>query len=138
MTDHRPGHTPQWGHGLDYITKPNRQNAHPCFECGEETTGQHHVVPYSKGGRRVVPMCTSCHGKVHGLQMDHTELVKAGMEKSRARGVRFGRKKVIDGHKAYDIREMRKGKKPVAYNKIAEKLGISVGAVHKWCKEQGI
>ena len=41
-----------------------------CFECG--TIGPvdfHHVVPQSKGGTQTIPLCLSCHSKVHGENM---------------------------------------------------------------------
>jgi hypothetical protein len=41
-----------------------------CFEC--ETIGPvdlHHVVPKSKGGTKMIPLCLSCHTKVHGEHM---------------------------------------------------------------------
>lgn len=41
-----------------------------CFECG--TIGPvdlHHVVPKSKGGTQTIPLCLSCHSKVHGEHM---------------------------------------------------------------------
>ena len=41
-----------------------------CFECG--TIGPvdlHHVVPKSKGGTKMIPLCLSCHTKVHGDNM---------------------------------------------------------------------
>ena len=41
-----------------------------CFECG--TIGDvdfHHVVPKSKGGTKMIPLCLSCHSKVHGEHM---------------------------------------------------------------------
>jgi hypothetical protein len=41
-----------------------------CFECG--TIGPvdfHHVVPKSKGGTQTIPLCLSCHSKVHGEGM---------------------------------------------------------------------
>ena len=41
-----------------------------CFECG--TIGDvdfHHVVPKSKGGTQMIPLCLSCHSKVHGEHM---------------------------------------------------------------------
>jgi hypothetical protein len=41
-----------------------------CFECG--TIGDvdfHHVVPKSKGGAKMIPLCLSCHSKVHGEHM---------------------------------------------------------------------
>lgn len=39
-----------------------------CFECGVSPTQNHHVVPRSKGGTRTIPLCHSCHGKVHGVE----------------------------------------------------------------------
>ena len=41
-----------------------------CFDCG--TIGPvdlHHVVPKSKGGTQTIPLCLSCHSKVHGEHM---------------------------------------------------------------------
>jgi hypothetical protein len=41
-----------------------------CFECG--TIGDvefHHVVPKSKGGTQMIPLCLTCHSKVHGEHM---------------------------------------------------------------------
>ena len=41
-----------------------------CFEC--KTIGPvdlHHVVPKSKGGTKMIPLCLSCHTKVHGEHM---------------------------------------------------------------------
>ena len=34
----------------------------PCFECGALTSGSHHVVPRSRGGKRSLPLCVVCHG----------------------------------------------------------------------------
>ena len=36
-----------------------------CFECQMPANVQHHVVPWSLGGRNTVPLCRPCHGKVH-------------------------------------------------------------------------
>tara|TARA_Y100001938_G_scaffold131676_1_gene189066 strand:- start:1137 stop:1589 length:453 start_codon:yes stop_codon:yes gene_type:complete len=41
-----------------------------CFECGTiENIQYHHVVPKSKGGKNTIPLCQSCHSKVHGEKM---------------------------------------------------------------------
>ncbi len=41
-----------------------------CFECGStENIHQHHIVPKSKGGTMTIPLCQSCHSKVHGEHM---------------------------------------------------------------------
>ncbi len=36
-----------------------------CFDCGRPADHGHHVVPESRGGSRVVPLCTPCHAKAH-------------------------------------------------------------------------
>jgi hypothetical protein len=41
-----------------------------CFECGStENIEYHHVGPKSKGGTQMIPLCLSCHTKVHGEHM---------------------------------------------------------------------
>jgi 5-methylcytosine-specific restriction endonuclease McrA len=61
-------------------TKRNAFNAHKlislplsekstCYCCSNQATLRHHVVPLAKGGRNknnnIVPLCRSCHSKVH-------------------------------------------------------------------------
>src|SRR5579864_511068 len=36
-----------------------------CFECGAPASVEHHVVPHSLGGTKKVPLCSTCHDKVH-------------------------------------------------------------------------
>lgn len=72
-----------------------------CFECG--TIGDvdfHHVVPKSKGGTQMIPLCLLCHSKVHGEHMlkirklagdAHRKKVKEYKEKGIPHN--FGRKK---------------------------------------------
>ena len=37
-----------------------------CFECGANSNiHQHHVVPKTLGGKKTIPLCGACHGKVH-------------------------------------------------------------------------
>lgn len=71
-----------------------------CFECG--TIGPvdlHHVVPKSKGGTKMIPLCLSCHSKVHGENMlNFRKLAKESRNKkikeSKENGIphNFGRK----------------------------------------------
>jgi len=68
-----------------------------CFECNHSAAGEvqlHHVVPRSLGGSSVIPLCSICHGKVHGRertsQINISELTKAGLAAAKARGVVLG------------------------------------------------
>lgn len=59
-----------------------------CFECGNEAAEDHHVIPKVMGGTKTVPLCTSCHMKVHGLDGtkradNHKENIKRGIDKNR-------------------------------------------------------
>ena len=62
-----------------------------CFECGTaECIQHHHVVPRSAGGTKTIPLCSICHGKVHGIKRDNqinvSELTKEGIRKAKERG----------------------------------------------------
>ncbi len=65
-----------------------------CVECGsKENIVMHHVIPESRGGKFMIPVCQLCHDKVHGLKERNISLVqltKDGMAKAKARGVKFG------------------------------------------------
>jgi hypothetical protein len=51
----------------------------------------HHVVPRSKGGRRTVALCGTCHGKVHDSGLTRIqELTTAALAAKKARGERTG------------------------------------------------
>ncbi len=41
-------------------------NDDQCFECGRPTEEWHHVVPASRGGRKILPLCGECHKLSHG------------------------------------------------------------------------
>jgi hypothetical protein len=69
-----------------------------CFECGTgEYIQQHHVVPRSLGGTKTIPLCDSCHAKVHGRDFIHRdpvhwrELIRQGRERYVENGGKFGR-----------------------------------------------
>lgn len=65
-----------------------------CFECGKPATEEHHVIPQSLGGTKTVPLCGSCHDRVHDggwkRRDNHAALTKAGIAKSKANGGKFG------------------------------------------------
>jgi len=63
-----------------------------CFECGGEANERHHVVPVSRGGTKTVPLCASCHGKVHGMKRnDIGQLTKEGIARAKSNGKIVGR-----------------------------------------------
>ena len=66
-----------------------------CYECGiEECIQHHHVVPRSLGGTKTIPLCSICHGKVHGIKRDKqinvSELTKLGIARAKAAGKVMG------------------------------------------------
>ena len=64
-----------------------------CFECSQPMEHWHHVVPFSKGGKCMVPLCNDCHGLVHDRRMVTTRaLTVEAMRLRRAKGMRLGRK----------------------------------------------
>ena len=105
----------------------------PCFECGELTTGRHHVVPRSKGGTKTVPLCLSCHRKVHEKEITHIELLRSGMEKARASGVKFGRPTRITDTMRNMVEDLYD--KGYTIRKISSVIHLSLGSIHKILKE---
>lgn len=63
-----------------------------CFECGcDGEIHNHHVVPKILGGTKTVPLCPTCHGKVHGVDfLNHKKLTKEGLANAKKRGVKLG------------------------------------------------
>jgi hypothetical protein len=56
-----------------------------CFECGSPAECDHHVVPRSMGGTKTVPLCESCHSKVHSCRIvAKSELTKRGHDRCRS------------------------------------------------------
>ena len=57
-----------------------------CFECGEPATERHHVIPKVKGGKRTIPLCALCHGKVHSIErVNISTLIKQALRKKKLR-----------------------------------------------------
>jgi 5-methylcytosine-specific restriction endonuclease McrA len=64
-----------------------------CFECGETKQDMHHVIPKSKGGTKMIPLCAKCHGLIHDRNfVKHRQLLKEGVERARLLGKYTGRK----------------------------------------------
>lgn len=76
-----------------------------CFECSStDNIHRHHVIPKSLGGKKTIPLCGNCHGKIHGLDFtNHSFLTKQALAEKKKQGVKLGynRKEVRDGIKRY-------------------------------------
>jgi len=69
------------------VNSKNENN--PCFECGVMTKGKHHVVPVSKGGTKVIPLCEQCHNLIHeGLI--NSGMIREGLRKAREKNIQLG------------------------------------------------
>ena len=117
-----------------------------CFECG--AIGEldfHHVVPKSKGGTKMIPLCLSCHSKVHGEYMlDLRSLAKEARKKklkeNKEKGIKthFGRKvgtiesseTFINKPKNIEIINLLKTK-TFTVREIVKKTNTSLGTVMK-------
>ena len=67
-------------------------NLDKCFECGEPKEHMHHVIPKSKGGKKMIPLCAKCHGLVHGKDfVKHRTLLLEGIKKAKELGKYKGR-----------------------------------------------
>lgn len=100
---------------------PRRKRCFHCFECSQPAKHAHHVVPYSKGGTRTVPLCEECHGKVHGINFyDHRKAVKEGLARARLNGKHLGRPKTRNDDEILKLRAEGR-----SFREIAKQLGIS-------------
>lgn len=66
-----------------------------CFECGVENSNihYHHIIPEVRGGKKTIPLCPTCHGRVHDRNFDnHKELQRVGIERAKLNGKYKGRK----------------------------------------------
>jgi hypothetical protein len=100
-----------------------------CFDCDNVAKELHHVVPRILGGRRAVPLCNSCHGKLHGVgdRSFHSSLTKAGQERARLEGRHPGRRPIYsDKLKRRAIELRRRG---LSCRAISKDLGMSPSLV---------
>lgn len=64
-----------------------------CFECNEPMEAMHHVVPKSKGGKKMIPLCLKCHTIIHDRNfVKHRILLLEGVKKAKLLGKFKGRK----------------------------------------------
>ena len=79
-----------------------------CWECGDQgPIHNHHVVPKSLGGKRTIPLCLECHGKVHNADLlSMSELSVRGRRRWIAAG-RPAKRKPRDGQsKPFNVRDI--------------------------------
>ena len=114
-----------WGYGMEHLPKVGKL---PCFDCGTETTGRHHVVPVSLGGKRQVPLYEECHNLVHGDTMKRAELIRMGLDRDKSKGVRFGAPNKVNEKLKIKARMLRKD--GLTIKAIAKEMKLSVGTVH--------
>jgi hypothetical protein len=64
-----------------------------CFECENKTVNihWHHVIPFSMGGKKCIPLCENCHSIIHDTDLKNSNLIKLGLIKARERGIKLGR-----------------------------------------------
>ena len=108
-----------------------------CFECGSnESIHNHHVVPRILGGTKTIPLCETCHGKVHDRKfLNHKTLQRKGIEKARELGVYKGRRKYsgeskemfLEKHKE-SVVLMKEGVKHIEISKI---VGVHMNTLTK-------
>lgn len=102
-----------------------------CFECDKtENLHNHHIVPRIKGGKRTIPLCEECHGKVHGKNfLNLSNLINEGLSKAKQEG-RIGGRPKISQEQINKIIEFKK----IGYSnrKISRELKISNSTVGEY------
>lgn len=112
-----------WG----YLPK-DRSQKQACFECGNETTGRHHVVPVSMGGTKVIPLCSTCHNKAHACNTIQPHLIKEALNRRKEAGHTLGAPVKLDQATREQIEQaFQKG---ATIRAIADRFNISVGYAH--------
>jgi len=85
----------------------------------------HHVIPKSIGGTKVIPLCTICHGKVHGFKIGSSHLIKLGQLKAKQRGVKIGCPRKVDYSEVIRLRKLNYSLSEIAIRVGSTKSGIS-------------
>lgn len=82
-----------------------------CFECGAPADRKHHVVPFSRGGNRTLPLCAACHRLAHDIRL--STLIREGKSKPADQRRRRERQPVVVGRKR-DRDDSRAGESALA------------------------
>lgn len=107
-----------------------------CFECdSEDNLHNHHAVPRVLGGTKTIPLCGSCHGKVHSRDMTSTRaLIKAALKKRKDTGIKLGRpKKKID----MDMLKTLYVDKKYTLKQCGESVGLSEASISRIVNSNG-
>jgi hypothetical protein len=117
--------------GSIYISEKRSNNAKglDCCNCFKEAEVMHHIVPWSLGGKTMVPLCRACHSLAHQSESSKSQLIKSALKKAQAKGVRLGRPKKIGIKLIKEIRHMRfMGH---SYRDIEKQLNVSPGTIKR-------
>ncbi len=109
-----------------------RRKGFRCYECDEPAKHAHHVIPFSRGGTRTLPLCESCHNLVHDLSFaNHSKLIKEGQERARQSGQICFRPRIhIDFATILKLKA-----NGLSLEKIANELGVSRRTVSRCIDE---
>ena len=117
---------------------------HPyCEYCGEPTLAAHvhHIFPLSKGGDNrevnLIALCTECHGKIHGRNLNYTELQKEGLRRAQASGIVFGRPELVKPDNWEEVMQDWKAGNITA-KKAMELTGLKRTSFYKLAKKEGL
>ncbi len=112
-----------------------------CFECGAIASDEHHVVPKSMGGSKVIPLCNLCHGKVHGTQRLNIRLMtKEALRHKSLKGEKTGGTlpfgySLVDGFK---LKALPGELETVKYMHKLRKKGFTLRGIIAELENQGI
>jgi len=108
-----------------------------CFECGSnDEIHYHHIIPFSSGGRKTIPLCCVCHGKVHDRKFtNHKEMIKEVLKQKKESGFILGRPVGTkeceeDILKKYE-EVVESYKKGLSIRVAANKLNLAINTVNK-------
>lgn len=124
-----------------------------CAACGTKNNLQyHHLIPVVRGGTddpsNIIVLCEECHKKIHEQpytpgRTNHGQLVKEGIAKANARGVKNGRKpfdseaimRAIAEHSTQFNEIGSVGYKMMTETEIMDTLGIKPVCYHKYKRQ---
>ena len=124
-----------------YLTDKDKEEIGlQCCNCqSTEDLEYHHVVPIIFGGNdinsNIFCVCHNCHSKIHfskNGKINHSEAIKAGIQKAKENGVHCGRKKTSYEDIPYELREDLKNKNYDTITALANKHGISRRSIYKY------